>query len=190
MQKSGFQHTDYVSIMVNLCRAEILISLCFLAHGLTCPGYAKESEYQSTCHMNVVAAVVGTATGGFGLGVVHKFRWKMMLVMWLVLSIMSAVGDLLSVITAGIWLDHLSKMKDRTGLINGLSGMMLLAAVAVGVCFILSSVMICHYWNSTSTKYQAIGKVSKRSRSLRRRVSRPSTSLSKVRSEKKGYHIV
>lgn len=55
-----------------------------------------------------------------------------MLVTWLVLCIMSAVGDLLSVITAGIWLDHLSKMKDRTGLVSGLSGMMLLAAVAVG----------------------------------------------------------
>lgn len=59
--------------MINLCRAEILISLCFFAHGFTCPGYDNESEYQSTCHMNVVAAVVGTATGGFGLGVVHKY---------------------------------------------------------------------------------------------------------------------
>uniref|UniRef100_A0A0N5ABG5 Conserved plasma membrane protein n=1 Tax=Syphacia muris TaxID=451379 RepID=A0A0N5ABG5_9BILA len=176
--------------MINLCRAEILISLCFFAHGFTCPGYDNESEYQSTCHMNVVAAVVGTATGGFGLGVVHKFRWKTMLVTWLVLCIMSAVGDLLSVITAGIWLDHLSKMKDRTGLVSGLSGMMLLAAVAVGVCFILSSVMVCHYWNSTSSKYQAIGKISKRSRSVRRRVSKRSTSLSKARPEKKGYHIV
>ena len=71
-EKNYTSFFSYASIMINLCRAEILISLCFLAHGLSCPGYAKESEYQSTCHMNVVAAVVGTATGGFGLGVVYK----------------------------------------------------------------------------------------------------------------------
>lgn len=97
-----------------------------------------------------------------------------MLVVWLVCCIISAVGNLLSVITTGIWLDHLSKMKDRTGLVNGLSGFMLLASVAVGsnkvyssiftsniagVCFILTAVMICHYWNSNSPKYQAVGKI-------------------------------
>ncbi|VDK52618.1 unnamed protein product [Anisakis simplex] len=176
--------------MVNLCRVEILISLGFLFHGITCPGYAHENEYQGVCHMNVVAAVVGTFTGSVGLGVVHRYRWKMMLVMWLVLNIISAVGNLLSVITAGIWLDHLSKMKTRTGLVNGLSGMMLLASVAVGVCYILTSVLLCHFWVSNSPKYQAVGKVSilvfkalkrgmmcfqKRSRSLRRRASRPSS---------------
>uniref|UniRef100_A0A914RHA4 G-protein coupled receptors family 1 profile domain-containing protein n=1 Tax=Parascaris equorum TaxID=6256 RepID=A0A914RHA4_PAREQ len=63
----------------------------------------------------------------------------MMLVMWLVLSIISAVGNLLSVITAGIWIDHLSKMKTRTGLVNGLSCMMLLASVAVAIFDVLSS---------------------------------------------------
>uniref|UniRef100_A0A0M3IUJ4 G_PROTEIN_RECEP_F1_2 domain-containing protein n=1 Tax=Ascaris lumbricoides TaxID=6252 RepID=A0A0M3IUJ4_ASCLU len=112
----------------------------------------------------------------------------MMLVMWLVLSIISAVGNLLSVITAGIWIDHLSKMKTRTGLVNGLSCMMLLASVAVdafiifqqlkqlqfptdyysainsliivGVCYILTSVLVCHFWVSNSPKYQAVGKIS------------------------------
>uniref|UniRef100_A0A915BFU4 Uncharacterized protein n=1 Tax=Parascaris univalens TaxID=6257 RepID=A0A915BFU4_PARUN len=72
MQKSGFQHTEYVSIMVNLCRAEIAISLGFFFHGISCPTYAHETEYQSVCHMNVVAAVVGTFTGAVGLGVVHR----------------------------------------------------------------------------------------------------------------------
>ncbi|VDM47932.1 unnamed protein product [Toxocara canis] len=223
MQKSGFQHTEvhgclkekcycrYVSIMVNLCRVEIVISLGFLVHGISCPGYAQETEYQSACHMNVVAAVVGTFTGAVGLGVVHRYRWRMMLVMWLVLSIISAVGNLLSVITAGIWLDHLSKMKTRTGIVNGLSGMMLLASVAVdsianlwytqriqldllaGVCYILTSVLVCHFWVSNSPKYQAVGKISKRPRSVRRRASRPSSGTEwKSKSDKhsRGYNVV
>ncbi|OZC10588.1 hypothetical protein X798_02337 [Onchocerca flexuosa] len=193
MQKSGFQHTDYLSIMINLCRMEIVVSLGFLIHGFTCPGFAQESAYQGACHMNVVAAVVGATTGCIGLGVVHRYRWKMMLIMWLVLCIISAVGNLLSVITTGIWLDHLSKMKSRTGLVNGLSGMMLLCSVAVGVCFILNAVMICHFWNFNSQKYQAVGKISKRPRSLIRRTSRTSSGTErKARSEKfaKGYHIV
>ncbi|VDK72763.1 unnamed protein product [Litomosoides sigmodontis] len=193
MQKSGFQHTDYLSIMINLCRVEIAVSLGFLIHGFACPGFAQESAYQGTCHMNVVAAVVGATTGCIGLGVVHRYRWKMMLIMWLVLCIISAVGNLLSVITTGIWLDHLSKMKSRTGLVNGLSGMMLLCSVAIGVCFILNAVMICHFWNFNSQKYQAVGKVSKRPRSIVRRTSRTSSGTErKTRSEKsaKGYHIV
>ncbi|VDK43303.1 unnamed protein product [Gongylonema pulchrum] len=117
----------------------------------------------------------------------------MMLIMWLVLCIISAVGNLLSVITTGIWLDHLSKMKSRTGIVNGLSGVMLLCSVAVGVCFILSAVMICHFWNFNSPKYQAVGKISKRSRSLRRRTSRAGSGTErKSRPEKlaRGYHIV
>lgn len=48
------------------------------------------------------------------------------------MCIISAVGNLLSIINAGVWLDHLSKMKDRTGFVNGLSGVMLLSAVALG----------------------------------------------------------
>ncbi|CAG9531704.1 unnamed protein product [Cercopithifilaria johnstoni] len=193
MQKSGFQHTDYLSVMINLCRVEIAVSLGFLIHGFTCPGFAQESAYQGTCHMNVVAAVVGATTGCIGLGVVHRYRWKMMLIMWLVLCIISAVGNLLSVITTGIWLDHLSKMKSRTGLVNGLSGMMLLCSVAIGVCFILNAVMICHFWNFNSQKYQAVGKFSKRPRSLIRRTSRTSSGTErKARSEKfvKGHHVV
>uniref|UniRef100_A0A915BFF3 Uncharacterized protein n=1 Tax=Parascaris univalens TaxID=6257 RepID=A0A915BFF3_PARUN len=193
MQKSGFQHTEYVSIMVNLCRAEIAISLGFFFHGISCPTYAHETEYQSVCHMNVVAAVVGTFTGAVGLGVVHRYRWKMMLVMWLVLSIISAVGNLLSVITAGIWIDHLSKMKTRTGLVNGLSCMMLLASVAVGVCYILTSVLVCHFWVSNSPKYQAVGKISKRSRSIRRRPSRAGSGTERrSRTEKysRSYNVI
>ncbi|MFH4974678.1 hypothetical protein AB6A40_001387 [Gnathostoma spinigerum] len=193
MQRSGFQHTDYVTVMVNLCRAEIVISLGFLIHGLSCPGFGDQVAYQSTCHMNVVAAVVGTVTGGVGLGVVHRYRWKTMFVSWLVLTIISAVGNLLSIITTGIWLDQLSKLKDRTGIVNGLCGMMLLSSVAVGVCFILTAVMICHFWTSNITKYQPVGKISKRSRSVRRRSSRAGSGTErKVRSDKApmGYHVV
>ncbi|PIO70081.1 hypothetical protein TELCIR_08078 [Teladorsagia circumcincta] len=72
MQRSGFQHTEYVKIMVNLCRAELAISLAFLIHGFNCPGYPNEAEYQSTCHMNTVAALVGLLTGALGLGAVHR----------------------------------------------------------------------------------------------------------------------
>ncbi|PAV58022.1 hypothetical protein WR25_16256 isoform E [Diploscapter pachys] len=187
--------------MVHLCRAEIVISLCFLLHGVYCPGYPEEAEYQSTCHMNTVAALCGTLTGALGIGAVHRYRWRTMLVVWLVCCIISAVGNLLSVITTGIWLDHLSKMKDRTGLVNGLSGFMLLASVAVGsnkvypsifrsniagVCFILTAVMICHYWNSNSPKYQAVGKIAKRARSVRRRLSR----MKSGEKTAKGYHVV
>ena len=160
--------------MVHLCRAEILISLIFLAHGTTCPGYPNEAEYQSTCHMNTVSAIVSLLTGAMGLGAVHRYRWRTMLILWLVFCIMSAVGSLLAVITTGripsnfslqlnyflgIWLDHYSKMKVRTGLGNGLSGFMLLASVALGVCFILTAVMICHYWNSNTTGYQPVQKI-------------------------------
>ncbi|KAJ1362879.1 hypothetical protein KIN20_022588 [Parelaphostrongylus tenuis] len=190
MQRSGFQHTEYVKIMVHLCRVELAISFAFLVHGLGCPGYPDEAEYQSTCHMNTVAALVGLLTGALGLGAVHKYRWRTMLMMWLVCCIISAVGNLLAVITTGIWLDHLSKMKDRTGLVNGLSGFMLLSSVAVGVCFILTAVMICHYWNSNSPKYQPVGKVAKRTR-LRRRLSRMKSGEKKEpRSGSKGYHVV
>ncbi|CAI4227543.1 unnamed protein product [Auanema sp. JU1783] len=191
MQRSGFQHTEYVKIMIHLCRAEILISFAFLVHGIYCPGYPKEAEYQSTCHMNTVAAIVGLVTGALGLGAVHRYRWRTMLMMWLVFCIISAVGNLLAVITTGIWLDHLSKMKDRTGLVNGLSGFMLLGSVAVGVCFILTAVMICHYWNSNSPKYQPVGKIAKRSRSVRRRLSRmKSVEKKESKNSNKGYHIV
>jgi hypothetical protein len=55
-----------------------------------------------------------------------------MLIMWLIMCIISSVGNLLAVITAGVWLDHLSKMKERTGFVNGLSGVMLLGSVAAG----------------------------------------------------------
>ncbi|KAK0397895.1 hypothetical protein QR680_002325 [Steinernema hermaphroditum] len=196
MQRSGFQHTEYVAIMLHLCKAEIVISLGFLIHGISCPGFKEEAAYQGTCHMNVVAAIVGILTGGLGLGAVNRYRWKTMLVMWLIMCIISAVGNLLAVITTGVWLDHLSKMKDRTGFVNGLSGMMLLGSVAVGVCFILTAVMICHYWNSHSTKYQAVGRIQKRARSLRRRSSRPSSGTErKSKSERRGsiskqYHVV
>ncbi|VDN19402.1 unnamed protein product [Cylicostephanus goldi] len=67
-----FVNIRYVKIMVHLCRAELAISFAFLAHGLTCPGYPKEAEYQSTCHMNTVAALVGLLTGALGLGAVHR----------------------------------------------------------------------------------------------------------------------
>ncbi|RCN23874.1 hypothetical protein ANCCAN_30437 [Ancylostoma caninum] len=140
--------------------------------------------------MNTVAALVGLLTGALGLGAVHRYRWRTMLMMWLVCCIISAVGNLLAVITTGIWLDHLSKMKDRTGLVNGLSGFMLLSSVAVGVCFILTAVMICHYWNSNSPKYQPVGKIAKRTR-LRRRLSRMKSGEKKeARPVSKGYHVV
>jgi hypothetical protein len=72
--------------------------------------------------------------------------------------------------------DHLSKLKSRTGLANGLSGLMLLGNVLVGklkffkfkfyyykgVCFILTSVIICHYWASNSTRYQPVGRIAVR----------------------------
>lgn len=196
MQKPGFQHTEYSQIMVHLCRAEIVIALIFLAHGTTCPGYPNEAEYQSTCHMNTVSAIVSLLTGAMGLGAVHRYRWRTMLILWLVFCIMSAVGSLLAVITTGIWLDHYSKMKVRTGLGNGLSGFMLLASVALGVCFILTAVMICHYWNSNTTGYQTVQKIAKRPRSLRRRLSRAKSCDKKdarpptSNPEDKGYHIV
>uniref|UniRef100_A0A183CEC3 Uncharacterized protein n=1 Tax=Globodera pallida TaxID=36090 RepID=A0A183CEC3_GLOPA len=86
----------------------------------------------------------------------------------------------LEVITTGIWLDHLSKLESRTGIVNGLSGLMLLGSVLVGVCFILTSVIICHYWASNSAKYQAVGRMAKRMRSLRRRTSKPSSGTERV----------
>lgn len=53
--------------------------------------------------------------------------------MWLIMCIISSVANLLAVITTGVWLDHLNHgMKDRTGLANGLSGLMLLGSVLVG----------------------------------------------------------
>ncbi|KAI6238190.1 hypothetical protein M3Y99_00717300 [Aphelenchoides fujianensis] len=115
IQRSGFQHTEYVQIITHLCKAEILISLVFLAHGLSCPGFQEDNVYQGTCHINVLAALVGIFTGGVGLGAVHRFRWKNVLVMWLIMTIISSVANLLAVITTGVWLDHLSKMKERTG---------------------------------------------------------------------------
>lgn len=178
MQRAGFQHTEYVSILLHLCRAEILVSLGFLVHGAVCPGFQEESAYQSTCHINVLSALVGIFTGGLGLGAVHRIRYKSMLVGWLVMCILSAVANLLAVITTGVWLDHLNKLKHRTGMANGLSGMMLLCSVLVGVCFILSSVIICHYWVSNSTKYQTVGRVAKRQRTIRRRTSRASGTAS------------
>uniref|UniRef100_A0AC35U615 Claudin-16 n=1 Tax=Rhabditophanes sp. KR3021 TaxID=114890 RepID=A0AC35U615_9BILA len=173
MQRSGFQHTEYIQVMLHLCKAEIFISSCFLIHGMACPGFQTEAAYQGTCHMNIVAALVGIFTGGLGLGAVHRFRWRTMLIMWLLMCIISAVGNLLAVITTGVWLDHLSKMKERTGMVNGLSGMMLLGSVLVGVCFILTAVIICHYWVSNSAKYQTVGRIAKKPKNLRRRTSRP-----------------
>ncbi|KAI6229138.1 hypothetical protein M3Y99_01154500 [Aphelenchoides fujianensis] len=191
IQRSGFQHTEYVQIITHLCKAEILISLVFLAHGLSCPGFQEDNVYQGTCHINVLAALVGIFTGGVGLGAVHRFRWKNVLVMWLIMTIISSVANLLAVITTGVWLDHLSKMKERTGIANGLSGMMLLGSVLVGVCFILTAVLICHYWASNSTKYQAVGRMAKRTRSIRRRSSRTSSGTERSRSQPKSpYHIV
>ncbi|GMT24415.1 hypothetical protein PFISCL1PPCAC_15712, partial [Pristionchus fissidentatus] len=184
MQRSGLQHTEYIKILIHLCKAEMFLSLAFLIHGLSCPGYPSEAEYQSTCHMNTVSAIVGLVTAIVGIGAVHRYRWRTILVVWLIMCIISAVGDLLAVITTGIWLDHLSKMKERTGLVNGLSGMMLLSSVALGVCFILTAVMLCHYWSSNSPKYQPIGRVSKRSRSVRRRLSRVSSGNERNKSAK------
>jgi uncharacterized membrane protein len=189
MQRSGFQHTEYVQIIKHLCRAEVLISVIFLAHGFSCPGFKEESAYQGTCHINVLAALVGIFTGGMGLGAVHRFRWKTVLVMWLIMCIISSVANLLAVITTGVWLDHLSKMKERTGLANGLSGLMLLGSVLVGVCFILTAVLICHYWASNSTKYQAVGRMAKRTRSIRRRSSRAGSGTDRARSMRSADHL-
>ncbi|KAI1713691.1 hypothetical protein Ddc_11843 [Ditylenchus destructor] len=188
MQRSGFQHTEYVQIITNLCKAEILISFMFLIHGLSCPGFPDESSYQGTCHINVLSALVGLFTGGMGLGAVNRFRWKTVLVMWLIMCIISSVANLLAVITTGVWLDHLSKLKTRTGMANGLSGMMLLGSVLVGVCFILTAVLICHYWASNSAKYQAVGRIAKRARSLRRRTSRASSGMSGAERGSSRYH--
>ncbi|KAL3073836.1 hypothetical protein niasHT_034868 [Heterodera trifolii] len=188
MQKSGFQHTEYVQILTHLCKTELLISLLFLVHGFSCPGFDEERSYQSTCHINVLSALVGIFTGGLGLGAVHRFRWRTMLVMWLIMCIISAVANLLAVITTGIWLDHLSKLKSRTGLVNGLSGLMLLGSVLVGVCFILTSVIICHYWASNSAKYQAVGRMAKRMRSLRRRTSKAGSGTDRGRDVSRTAH--
>ncbi|KAF7627143.1 hypothetical protein Mgra_00009592 [Meloidogyne graminicola] len=159
MQRSGFQHTEYVQILTHLCKAEIFISAIYGIHGLYCPGFQQESAYQGTCHINVLSSLVGLFTGGMGIGAVHRFRWRTMLVCWLIMCIISSVANLLSVITTGVWLDHLSKLKSRTGIANGLSGLMLLGNVLVGVCFILTSVIICHYWASNSTRYQPVGRI-------------------------------
>jgi len=59
--------------MLHLCRAEIGISLMFLLHGVTCPGYPEEAAYQGTCHMNIVAALFGIFTGGIGIGAVKRY---------------------------------------------------------------------------------------------------------------------
>lgn len=176
MQRSGFQHTEYVQILTHLCKAEIFISLLYGIHGISCPGFSQENAYQGTCHINVLSSLVGLFTGGMGLGAVHRFRWRTMLASWLIMCIISAVANLLAVITTGVWLDHLSKLKTRTGLANGLSGLLLLGSVLVelfsGVCFILTSVLICHYWASNSTRYQPIGRIAKKNRALRRRSSK------------------
>lgn len=66
-----------------------------------------------------------------------------MLVMWLIMCIISSVANLLAVITTGVWLDHLSKLKSRTGIANGLSGMMLLGSVLVGRYLFLFFSIIC-----------------------------------------------
>uniref|UniRef100_A0A915N1N7 NR LBD domain-containing protein n=1 Tax=Meloidogyne javanica TaxID=6303 RepID=A0A915N1N7_MELJA len=103
--------------------AEIFISAIYGIHGLYCPGFEQESAYQGTCHINVLSSLVGLFTGGMGLGAVHRFRWRL-----------DDAGLLANyVITTGVWLDHLSKLKSRTGLANGLSGLMLLGNVLVGV---------------------------------------------------------
>ncbi|CAJ0928824.1 unnamed protein product, partial [Mesorhabditis belari] len=193
MQKAGFQHTEYVRIMLHLCNAELVISSAFMAHGMWCPGFPDVAEYQSTCHMNAVGALVGIFAALIGIGAVNRFRWRTVIIAWLVMCIIGAVGNLLAVITDGIWLDHLSKMKERTALASGLSGLMLLSSVAVGVCFILTAVMICHYWNSNSPRYQPVGKFSKRSRSVRRRLTRLSSGQERKRIQDKaikGAHIV
>nr|CAD2171835.1 unnamed protein product [Meloidogyne enterolobii] len=184
MQRSGFQHTEYVQILTHLCKAEIFISAIYGIHGLYCPGFEQESAYQGTCHINVLSSLVGLFTGGMGLGAVHRFRWRTMLVCWLIMCIISSVANLLSVITTGVWLDHLSKLKSRTGLANGLSGLMLLGNVLVGVCFILTSVIICHYWASNSTRYQPVGRIAKRTlprtHQGKRRSTKTTTSLSTI----------
>nr|CAD2187066.1 unnamed protein product [Meloidogyne enterolobii] len=180
MQRSGFQHTEYVQILTHLCKAEIFISAIYGIHGLYCPGFEQESAYQGTCHINVLSSLVGLFTGGMGLGAVHRT----MLVCWLIMCIISSVANLLSVITTGVWLDHLSKLKSRTGLANGLSGLMLLGNVLVGVCFILTSVIICHYWASNSTRYQPVGRVAKRTlprtHQGKRRSTKATNSLSTI----------
>lgn len=63
----------YVQIITHLCKAEVLISMIFLVHGLSCPGFPDESSYQGTCHINVLAALVGIFTGGMGLGAVNRY---------------------------------------------------------------------------------------------------------------------
>ncbi|KAL7078404.1 hypothetical protein ACQ4LE_002184 [Meloidogyne hapla] len=184
MQRSGFQHTEYVQILTHLCKAEIFISAIYGVHGLYCPGFQQESAYHGTCHINVLSSLVGLFTGGMGLGAVHRFRWRTMLVCWLIMCIISSVANLLSVITTGVWLDHLSKLKSRTGLANGLSGLMLLGNVLVGVCFILTSVIICHYWASNSTRYQPVGRIAKKTLSRthqnKRRSTKNANSLSTI----------
>lgn len=72
ISRSGFQHTEYVTIMSQLCKAEITISVLFLIHGSICPGYPDEAAYQGACHMNIVSAIVGILTGGVGIGAVNR----------------------------------------------------------------------------------------------------------------------
>lgn len=72
ISRSGFQHTEYVTIMSQLCKAEITMSVLFLIHGSICPGYPDEAAYQGACHMNIVSAIVGILTGGVGIGAVNR----------------------------------------------------------------------------------------------------------------------
>jgi len=164
IQTGGLQQSELLKIMSILAKFKFGFSIFYILQGgfghLHVANLMKEESdsFRGLCQTEILAGVAGSLTSIVGLWALSRYRWKCTMVAYLVMSILSAVAFLLVIIHCGIWLGRAQAVVGMHW-IKIMTAIMLLAAVALGVCFIVSSAFICHLWakRSKQRKYRVLG---------------------------------
>lgn len=128
----GLLKSELLHIMCHLAKCELFFSSVLFFYGLIRPWYSMVKTYADLCTVSTLAGVAGVFTGLFGFAAICKFRWKCLMVVYLVLSILSSVTDLLVLIFASVWLGDLGKLTSPIKFMLHITITLLLLSVAIG----------------------------------------------------------
>lgn len=128
----GFLRSELLHIMCQLAKCEFVLSTILFLYGLFRPWYGTVKLYVDMCIIISVAGSTGILTCLLGFVALCKIRWKCMMIIYLVFSILSSVSYLLVLIFASIWLGELEKLKNPLKFMTHVSVLLLLSSVAIG----------------------------------------------------------
>lgn len=156
------RQNDVLQLIYHLARCQILFSVAFIIYGILkfedYQSSSNEPDYGRMCAASLVAGCLGSTAGFLGLWAVYKFRWRGLMVAYLVAGILGSVAYLLLLIYMAAWMGILEKYDRAEKNVSKNNPdadsttvfyvylMALLLCVGTGVCFIISSAFICHLW--------------------------------------------